>query len=220
MQRPTSSRVLPGRLRDVFPPADAETSKLLCVAVLFEDLRIEISGLRLGRTDDVLADGSHELRYLYFLRRSVATLYEFQEALYTAGRTDTFGRLRLSADEARQWDRAVRFFRRRTKFLNHLRNDVGGHFGVKATERAIRTLDDKEVGFMEAAWLAGGESGFKLKFAAQIAATCLIDHCRGASADERLRWFFRFMNAAYAHAIRATNILAMNYFWPRFERGQ
>jgi len=69
-----------GQMRRIFPAQDAQMSaRIARLCVLYEDLRIEL----LGVTNEIplLDEVGSELRMHYFLRRSIATLHEFSEAL-------------------------------------------------------------------------------------------------------------------------------------------
>jgi hypothetical protein len=88
---PTRSVLRRAKLRKLFPgDLDKLTnSRIARLCVLFEDLRIEITGLCLPRpgledTRGLVARfdvAGYKLRELYFLRRSIATCFEFAEAL-------------------------------------------------------------------------------------------------------------------------------------------
>lgn len=68
-------------LRAVFDPTTVEFSGILArVSVLFEDLRIEEYASRLDTLHDLDVVGSG-YRKIYFLRRSIATLWEFAGAI-------------------------------------------------------------------------------------------------------------------------------------------
>ena len=223
MPRPTSTRSLFAKLTRVFAfvdqeEDDLEAAQLMRLAVLFEDLRIETTGLKMRRSDPFLADCSPDVRIMYFLRRSLATLYEFNDALYAVSRTKAFKSLELSPAERGTWDEAVCFFQKHNAFINRVRNDVGGHYGKDGAMRTLKKLDWNEVGGIQAGWLAQGEAGIKLMFAAPLTATCLLDRCEGTSTPERVDWMISFITEAYNHAIRATEIIAVLYYWPRFER--
>jgi len=223
MRRPKTTRSLFSKLSFVFPfvdhgEDDAEVAQLMRLAVLFEDLRIETSGLKMLRSDPFLADCSSEVRMMYFLRRSLATLYEFKDAFYAVARTKAFRSLALSSSERRTWEEAVEFFQNHSTFINGVRNDIGGHYGKEGALRTLKKLALDEVGGIQVGWLPDGEAGIKLMFAAPLTATCLLDRSDGGSTLERVTWIIGFITDAYSHAIRATEIVSVLYYWPRFQR--
>jgi hypothetical protein len=110
-RKPIVTRLRYGRLSAVFP---TQRNKLLHqqiarLCVLFEDLRIEVSGMAaedLGRLDEV----DPKLRGLYFLRRSVGTLHEFTEALREIDQSVEFTEIRerlKSIGAIQHWVRAT-----------------------------------------------------------------------------------------------------------------
>src|SRR5262249_31393623 len=90
-RRPSRSVLRHARLRKLFPSSidKLSNSRIARLCVLFEDLRIEITGLCLPRPrlEDIngLAGrfdvAGYKLRELYFLRRSIGTCFEFAEAI-------------------------------------------------------------------------------------------------------------------------------------------
>jgi hypothetical protein len=124
-----SSRTRFARLQKVF---EAGRSPLLdCLAqlsVLYEDLRIETFAItaseeELKRLDEL----SSKYRIHYFLRRSIATLLEFEGALHKLSRTSEYkASLRRTKDQEliKRVPDAIRFFQTHHKLLKSLRNDI------------------------------------------------------------------------------------------------
>lgn len=117
------------------------------LCVLFEDLRIELTGLdllaqdagedsasnrRFGRTGD-------QMRRIYFLRRSIGTCWEFAEALRLLDETDGFRPIlaNFEGPARARWDGSVQYFSLHERFWKNIRNDVGGHFGESAARFAV-----------------------------------------------------------------------------------
>lgn len=116
-------------------------ARIACLCVLFEDLRIELAGQtaqELGGLDECTKPG----RKLYFLRRSIATLYEFAALIRELDQMPSFQIIRAKFDAVaeRQWKRAVTYFQKYNRYVARLRNNVGGHFGSEAGESAIKNL--------------------------------------------------------------------------------
>jgi hypothetical protein len=133
------------------------------VCVLFEDLRIEIRGLaeRSLPSLDILDPEKEnwltpaligKYRQFYFLRRSLATLRDFAEALRlihnamddNPGLRLTF--VGLTDDAPALWGAAIQFFHDQEAFLKQVRNDIGGHFGFRAAENALSMLHPEACG--------------------------------------------------------------------------
>src|SRR5207245_1022653 len=107
---------------------DAHVARL---CVLFEDLRIETYAI-IEDSLPTLDFTGEAYRRNYFLRRSIATVVEIAEEIRLLDQLDVFKRIKFSFDEAAfdKWNKAVRFFRRYEPFLELVRNDIGGHFGL------------------------------------------------------------------------------------------
>ena len=107
------------------------------MAVLFEDMRIEIAGLAEREIKPMDIAGN---RVSYFLRRSIATLKEFAHAITDLDKLPEFGAVkgRFDAKSANNWNRSVRYFNRYGRTLiTPVRHTIGGHFRHTSAEHAI-----------------------------------------------------------------------------------
>lgn len=191
---------------------------IACMCVLFEDLRIELAGQaaqELGELDRCAKQG----RSLYFLRRSIATLYEFGAVIRGLDQMPSFQiiRARFDAPTERQWKRATTYFQKYSRYVARLRHNVGGHFGSQAGESAIKNLLPDAVGRLELRSTDNG-AGAILFFATEIAATGTLYHVPGATIPAKARRLFRHALVAYRGATRAVDCVAVNYLWERFGR--
>ncbi len=191
-------------------------ARIASVSVLFEDLRIELSGQAaddLDRLDECGKAG----RRLYFIRRSIATLYEFAMLIKELDEMASFQviRGRFDAIAGRQWDRATAYFEKYSRYVVRLRNNVGGHFGSNAGESAIKNLLPDAVGSLEVRFTDKG-GGAALYFATEIAATGTLRHVPGATIPAKARRLVRHALVAYRHATRAVDCIAVYYLWDRF----
>ena len=98
------------------------------MSVLYEDLRIETMAIA---EDSIPALDVTDPRYRrhYFLRRSIATLVEFAEALRLLNNCSDFNDVRSGFDMEviEKWGEGITFFRENEAFLERIRNDTGGH---------------------------------------------------------------------------------------------
>lgn len=217
-------------------------AKLARVCVLFEDLRIEIRGvaersvpaldiLDPERENWAVPELTGRYRQLYFIRRSLATLRDFEEALRLiiediakdANLRLTFHGLRDEAPSA--WDAAIQFFNTHRTMLQGIRNDVGGHFGHQAALNAIAMLGPDACGSI--ALVEGvlerrkrqtveADQQLKLHFAAEIAGTAFLRHLPNGDIAQYGAFLNDFLLPGYQHAINCVYILAREYLWERF----
>jgi hypothetical protein len=228
-------------LRRVFA-ADEDRSQfnaaLARVCVLFEDLRIEISGAaeRSLPALDVLdsqkdnwlkPELTGKYRQFYFIRRSLLTLREFAEALrLTVEQMKKDPRLNLTfrglTDDAKPaWDSAIHFFDTNEKFLNGIRRDIGGHFGQKAALNAVTMLLPQAYGSIalaHAVILQGKETAdqLRLHFAMEIVGTALLKHLQDGDIEQYAALLSGCIIPGYQHAINCVYILVREYLWDRF----
>jgi len=216
-KNPLGTRTRWGKLATIFSRRDTERHALIaCLCVLFEDLRIEIAGQSardLGRLDDC----GKNMRDLYFLRRSMATLFEFATVLDELDQLPSFQAIRARFDKgaAPIWKRALVFFRKHKQYIARLRHHVGGHFGKQAATLAVENLLPDAVGTLEIAFYDGG-GGAKLFFGNEIVATAVLLHVRGQTTQAKVRKMIRHALVAYRHAAWAVDCVTRTYLWVRF----
>lgn len=217
-RRPFLTRTRHGRLSAVFSSRDWRLhARIARVCVLFEDLRIEIAGIAADDLDR-LDDTSKKGRSLYFLRRSLGTLYEFAEALNDLDQVPEFVPIRAAFNTmaTRHWTRALQHFRRHASTITRVRHHVGGHFGRRAAELAVQNLLPDAIGAIEVALYSQRGGGAKLGFASEIAATALIRNLKGRDSQTKVRKLVRMAVVAYRHAVRAVDCITVVYLWDRF----
>ena len=200
------------------------------MCVLFEDLRLELNAIgadsipkldvldpagRFVETKDIGKTRRH-----YFLRRSIGTLTEFAEAIRWINACPEMQALKDSwgsAEATKTWNAAVAFFLTNERFIEDVRNDIGGHFGMKAAHYAVGNLDPSITGKMERHWNEDGEESMHLHFAGEIAANAFVRHLCGATVTDKVEALFRdVLMPAYGHATVAVKIIAASYLWHRF----
>jgi hypothetical protein len=189
------------------------------LCVLFEDLRIEMGGINaveIPSMDEIDRDS----RRLYFMRRSLGTLFEFSEAIAGLERLPEFGEIRSSFDpaDAVSWRRAVRFFSQNHSRIARLRHHIGGHFGQQAAEHAIDTFGSTECGSITITLNPDRTGGAILSFSQVVAATAFGVNVGGATTERTGRDFAMRTIVGYRHAVRAVDCLVASYLWDRFGR--
>jgi len=212
------------KLRQIFP-ADFDpltNSRIARVCVLFEDLRIEITGMypRVRGSQEScnvlsrLDTAGSKFRELYFLRRSIGTCVEFAEALRLLDEAPSFKALigRFSVPGQGTWCEAVKYFRQHEKFWKEIRNDVGGHFGSDAAKFAVESFLPGAEGSIEI-HDSCGKGGVILAFASEIVATALLRHLPGRDANEKVKALLDEVVTAYPHAVKAVECIVIEHMW-------
>ena len=107
-------------------------------AVLYEDLRLETMAASEVSLPMLEAIGL-EHRRIYFARRSIGTLREMAETVRLLDALPTFLPIKDDFDEtsAIRWRKAVRFFLKWEPYIERIRHDVSGHFGLKPAVFAL-----------------------------------------------------------------------------------
>lgn len=192
-------------------------ARVACLCVLFEDLRIELAGQAAQKLDR-LDEGGKTGRQLYFIRRSIATLFEFGALILELDQMPAFQDVRKKFDAVAegQWERAASYFQKYDRYVKRLRNNVGGHFGSQAGELAIKNLLPDAVGSLEVRFTDMGKGGATLFFATEIAATGTLCHVPGATVPAKARRLLRHALVAYRWATRAVDCITVYYLWERF----
>jgi len=184
---------------------------MAALCVLFEDLRIELTGQvedNLLRLDECGKEG----RRFYFLRRSIATLHEFSEVIQQLDGLQDFQRIKSGFDDevGKHWKNSVEYFKRQHAYIARLRNNVGGHFGRSAAKVAIANLMPDASGGLEVTFTDHG-GGAKLFFAHEIVATGALGHVPGGTIQAKSRKLVLRALVAYRKATRAVDCIAVAY---------
>jgi hypothetical protein len=195
--------------------------QIVRLIVLFEDLRIEWRGVAEERIS-TLDITSEKLRSLYFLRRSIATLYEFQEAVerlqedlhwLTLLDSNSLGRDYFAA----KWNEAVAFFANHRSFIARLRNNIGGHFGESPAIYVVKHSDADSGGSVELDVL-GENAALFLPIAGQIAAIGVLQSLPGTHEnEEKYDEMVNIVIHGWQHASEAARAVVGLYVWPKLE---
>src|SRR5712691_1908323 len=120
---------------DQLLPHSELNARLARLAVHYEDLQLEACGIAALDLHDLDFRGL-EFRHLYFIRRVVATLYEFTCALTHLNQSPEFGMLikRLRPNELIDWNTAIAFFETHKETFKNTRDDVSTHFQSRMSD--------------------------------------------------------------------------------------
>ena len=226
-RRPMRTRSRYVKLHRLFPSGvDKQlNARIARLCVLYEDLRIEVTGLLIPQRNGVdercscaeFDAGGFMNRALYFLRRSICTSSEFAEAIRMLNAAPGFKELvsGLPTANQREWCRAVEYFSSKEGLWKKIRNDVGGHFGNAAAVYAVTHGQPDASGRIELQMTNGGKEGAVLGFASEIAATALLRHLPSERPEEKPRALFEEVQTAFRYAVRAVEYVVAVYLWKR-----
>jgi hypothetical protein len=206
-------------LTEVFAFAHGEMAHahVARLAVLYEDLRIECLAL-VEPSIPVLDVTDERYRANYFLRRCIATLVEFSETIRLLDECAEFQavKARFSGELRNYWNEGFLVFHTNEEFLERVRNDIGGHFGLKAAVFALENLSPEAVGKIE----SRGETKptMHLPFAGELVATATLRHLQGSTSQEKFSHLMSTVKVGFRHATRCAHCVAYSYLWERFGR--
>ena len=123
----------------------------------------------------------------------------------------------LGSDDLRMWNKSVRFFKRREPYIEQIRNDFGGHFGLKAAIHAIESLTSYPAALEYRRDFVRRRAGVKMEFAGELVALAMGRHRLGKESQDHYRLMFRLTLAAGGHSARLVHMLALAYLEPRFK---
>lgn len=176
-------------------PAKAPTldAHLLALFVLYEDLRLEIEGLR--ALDLPGLDGtSIWVRRLYFHRRSFATIREVWEVVKSIDKNSSLCALLLKKIQDKDpnvrtaWNRMVEHFGRTSEKLGRVRNDIGGHLSPNIVQWVMQQEAwAHEVGSAEVSL----KGGLRLEFVWLVGAIATIRQMSPKAYREQLEELFK-----------------------------
>ncbi len=209
-----------GPVRRLFgkDPGNQLAARVLRLAVLYEDLRLEAMGVSAKQGSMPRLDTpDHKYRALYFLRRAVGSLVEFEEALTFLQESPQFDQIRASFknQQASAWDAALSFFKANRSLLKRIRNDVGGHFGNDASTYAANNIDKDFPAKIVIESDEMSKMRAVLHFATAVVAVASLRHCNGDTEEERSAFLMNLISQAADHAGVAVRILIVNHYWPK-----
>jgi hypothetical protein len=198
----------------------AAHAEIARIAVLYEDLRIELTAAsenEMPKLDTINA----RHRKTYFLRRAVATLREFGEAIRFLQGLPEFGSIRRSFEDSeaiQMWNDAVRFFKDNAQYLQQIRNAVGGHFSRSAAAHAIKAIDPGIIGSIEINF-KDGKANPKAFFVDALVDEAMLERRGNRTREEYAAGMIAFAMTGFNHASSCLHVLLLHYLIPRFGQG-
>lgn len=209
-------------LRSVFPDDDmhAQSVRLL---VLFEDLKIETSGINKRKMPSLSTTNDSQYPQRYFLRRAIATVDECANCMIVLNKDPQFKRVKqqtFSEDARVTWEAAISVCRKKSDvwLIKSIRNDVGGHFGVKAARRAVNSLKEGTRGSIDYRLdLRKPRQIIDCNFVGEITARAFVQD-RDKNPEEEFRKLVKVFVRAQEAISKAIVYLIYGYVWPRLGR--
>jgi hypothetical protein len=198
----------------------AAHAEIARIAVLYEDLRIELTAAsenEMPKLDTINA----RHRRTYFIRRAIATLREFGEAIRCLQGLPEFRGIRRSFEDSeaiRMWNDAVRFFKENADYLQNIRNDFGGHFSRSAATHAVKAIDPGIIGSIEISF-KDGKANPKAFFVDALVDEAMLKRRGDRTREHYAGEMIAFAMAGFNHAFSCLHVLLLHYLIPRFGRG-
>jgi hypothetical protein len=205
----------------IFPTQSAVDVQIARLAVLYEDLKIEaICAAAEAGTVKLAEELGEGYRRFYFLRRSLATLEEFDGAFHQLNMNRDFRNAQRlwTADHRKQWAAMIRFFTHNRPLLKNVRNAIGGHFSDHAARHSLSEVCKDNVAMIEiVVHPSGGGAGIKLFLATDLVVNALTKE-RGSKPElEFVDELFQFSIDAFGQAVQAVHLIAVNHLIKQFE---
>ncbi len=206
-------------LREVFGHVSVSNFEAIVarLAVLYEDLRIELYGIA---EDSIPALEQLDVRYrrIYFLRKSIGTLWEFAEAIEHLQRCPEFRIVsaEFTPEILRYRVRAAGFFKRNARRLKLIRNDTGGHFGLEAARYAALNFAPDAVMGIELAEPFTKRGRVLLNFSGEVVATAMLRNTVGVNREHKITRLIRLARTGYRQATRCVHCDSYCYLWGKF----
>lgn len=189
------------------------------LSVLYEDFRVEYAllGEIAALTDDEAL--SQKYRFLYLIRRSVATMDEFRGGLIQLLKTDEFQAAApfLSKMDKDCIDDANQYLQRTCDRIKEWRNEIGGHFQHSAGAVACRNLTPGTMGSVT--WDSeGGQSplALRLQYAEYLVAGVIAGLLPGTDPLKELKEAMEEIMGGYSQMQKASYALVHHFLWSKF----
>jgi len=143
-QRILSSTTRFGNLGRVFKDGESDLlTGIARLAVLYEDLRLEIEELRrVDAKPEEERTAADQYRVMYFLRRALSTLIEFRGGLTMVRLTPEFKSASLSTMDEGYITKADQYLQQQWPRIKELRNEFGGHVQLPGVRFATQHFSD------------------------------------------------------------------------------
>jgi hypothetical protein len=215
------SRVRFGDLHKVFRAGSSDLlNQIAHLAILFEDLRIEVAGVQalddtLGAMDTIKSN----YRRLYFVRRTLVTLSEVATCIKGVAASAEFRsrKAELQRKHSEHVDEANKYFSKNIGLIPRFRNEFGAHLDKTAAARATSLLGIGTFGKVAFADQKNNNFVLQNHFAATILETAILSTLEpGIDLAEEYQAVLKVIADSVLHTQRATQAMVYGFLWDRF----
>jgi hypothetical protein len=215
------SRIRYGDLHHVFRAGSSDLlNQIAHLAILFEDLRIEVAGIQApDDTLDAMDTVKSNYRRLYFVRRTLVTLSEVSTCVKSVAANPEF-RSRIAALQGKHIKHvndANSYFSRNIGLINRFRNEFGAHLDKAAAARATALLGPGTFGKVAFADQKNNNFVLQNHFAATILEAAVLSKLDpGVDLAKEYQAVLKVIADSIRHTQRATQALVYGFLWDRF----
>lgn len=216
-------------LKSTFPPDPTErNASLLALCVLYEDLRLELGMLleinmrreeipRFGKKRNEFV--SDEMRAVYFVRRITATILNLLEVFESLSNSGLLATLtsRLPPTSVSEMQEAENYLKQKIGHWREVRNNIGGHFGIKTCNEVINTWASETegtIGRVEIQQEPGRPPGVAFPFAYQAVGTAMTRYSTGITDQQKLTEFTNELCKAIGKLLYPIINATLPELWP------
>jgi len=185
----------------MFPPNDEYAATMARICILWEDFITEATG---GAAESIKGMDGHspQWRRLYFLRRSIGTVYEIRKALH---HLQTLGEFKeaLSRQPKPDQESFVKAYGQLVEqevLIKELRNNIaGGHVLQKAVQEGLNKMDSGILGMLQK-----GEyyKDIRFKFARELVLETMFPGHGDKNPETEIDSFITSIQSAMHHALK------------------
>jgi hypothetical protein len=208
-----------GNIGQLFGGGDSPLmTSLARLSVLYEDFRMDYTAL--GEIAKTSGEGTslEQYRFLYLIRRSITTMYEFQGGLTQLCGEEEFkgAETRMSDLNRTSIDEANKYLQGACSRIKEWRNFIGGHFQSKAARMACEKIAPSTIGGIT--WQADGKEpmALRLEYAEHLVAGAISGLLKSEDLEAELGHAMNELMGGYTAMQKATFGLVHHFLWPKF----
>ena len=210
-----------GNLDRIFKNGNSELMNIVArLSVLYEDFRVDYTSLFQIAENPRSEDPNERYRMMYLIRRSIATMSEFQGGLTQLLRSTEYKEIKSSiADHNRESiETANRNLQSQCMRVKSWRDAIGGHFQSQVASEACKLIPKGTVGSIT--WSRQDKAGFylHLQYAEFIVTAAIIGRLEGVDANIELHEALEGVLGCYPELSRAAFAIVHEFVWNKFGR--
>lgn len=208
-----------GNLKQVFKNGESTLLNLVArMSVVYEDFRLEVDALSEFR--DKRVDEVSRYKLMYLVRRSTATLHEFQGCLTQLVACEEY---KLQEPWLTELDRqfiqeANQHFQTHCARIKQWRNDIGGHVQASIAAAACRNLPDSVCNSITYTLTNDSVFALRLTYAEDLVAAAIGYRLEGDDVLTEMGTAIEEIMGSYVHVQGASHAAVHAFLWDRFGR--